>query len=118
MQKDKVLAHFRQPKNAGDLPAATNVAEVTNPVCGDVMRLAIRVVDGRITEARFKTQGCVAAIAAGSVSTELLLGKTAGEARAITPDQISGALDGLPPASYHAAQLCADAISAVLQGTK
>ncbi|HTV57555.1 MAG TPA: iron-sulfur cluster assembly scaffold protein [Verrucomicrobiae bacterium] len=114
MLNDKILMHFHNPQNAGDLPAASHVSEVANPVCGDIMRLAIRLDSGKIAEARFKTQGCVASIAAGSVLTCLLLGKTPSDARAITPQEISALLDGLPPASFHAAQLCVDAISAVL----
>ena len=104
-----VLDHFRNPHNAGDLPDATATVEMTNPVCGDVLRLAVRLESGRISEARFKTQGCVAAIASSSVLTDLLGGKTLAEARTITPEQISNALGSLPPASFHAAQLCTDA---------
>ena len=113
MFSDAVLDHFRNPHNAGDLPDATAMAEVTNPVCGDVMRLAVRLEAGRVAAARFKTQGCVAAIASSSVLTDLLEGKTPAEARAITPQQISDALGGLPPASFHAAQLCADVVAAL-----
>jgi nitrogen fixation protein NifU and related proteins len=108
-----VLAHFGNPHNAGDLPAATATAEASNPVCGDVLRLAVRVESGRIVEARFKTQGCVAAIAAGSALTDLLAGKTPAEAGEITSQKISDALGGLPPASFHAAQLCADVVQAL-----
>jgi nitrogen fixation protein NifU and related proteins len=115
MYSDAVLEHFRNPRNAGDLSDATAVVEVTNPVCGDVLRLAVRVADGRIVAARFKAQGCVASIASSSMLTELLAGKTAAEARSITAQQIAEALDGLPPASFHAAQLCADALDAVLR---
>jgi nitrogen fixation protein NifU and related proteins len=86
---------------------------VTNPVCGDVLRLAVRIESGRIAAVRFKTQGCVAAIASSSVLTDLLSGKTADEARTITPEQISDALGGLPPASFHAAQLCTDVVAAL-----
>jgi nitrogen fixation NifU-like protein len=113
MFSDTVLDHFRNPHNAGDLADATATVEVANPVCGDVMRLAVRLGSGRIAEARFKTQGCVAAIASSSVLTDLLIGKTPGEARTITPEQISDALGGLPPASFHAAQLCTDVVAAL-----
>jgi nitrogen fixation protein NifU and related proteins len=114
MFHDSVLDHFRNPRNVGELadPAAT--VEVTNPVCGDVLRLSARLEDGRIAEARFKTQGCVAAIAASSVLTELLRGKPVNEAKNISPDKISQALGGLPPATFHAAQLCRDAVTALL----
>lgn len=114
MFSELLLDHFRQPHNAGELADATAVAEVTNPVCGDVLRLAIRVENGRIAAARFKTQGCVAAIAASSLLTDLLGGKTHSEAVAITPEQISEGLGGLPEATFHAAQLCTDAVAAVL----
>jgi nitrogen fixation protein NifU and related proteins len=111
MFNDLLLDHFRNPHNAGDLLDATATVEVTNPVCGDVMRLAARLEGGRIAAVRFKTQGCVAAIAASSVLTDLLSAKTPAEARSITPQQISDALGGLPPASFHAAQLCADVVA-------
>jgi nitrogen fixation NifU-like protein len=114
MFKNALLEHFRNPRNAGELPDATVTIEVTNPVCGDVLRLAVRVEGGRIAAARFKTQGCVAAIASSSVLTDMLNGKTRAEAREITPEQISSALGDLPPATFHAAQLCADAVAALL----
>ena len=114
MFNDAVLDHFRNPRNAGDLPGATATVEVTNPVCGDVLRLAARVEGDRIAEARFKTQGCVAAIASSSVLTELLEGKSLREAKTVTPEEISNTLGGLPAATYHAAQLCADALEALL----
>lgn len=112
---DVILDHFRAPHNGGDLPDATASVEVTNPVCGDVLRLAVRVETGRITAARFKTQGCVAAIACSSLLTDLLIGKSAPELYAITPQQISTALGDLPPATFHAAQLCTDAVAALLK---
>ena len=110
-----ILDHFRAPHNAGDLPDATATVEVTNPVCGDVLRLAIRIENGRIVAARFKTQGCVAAIACSSKLTDVLIGKSPTEIRAITPQQISSALGDLPPATFHAAQLCTDAVAALLR---
>ena len=112
---DIILDHFRAPRNGGDLPEATVTVEVTNPVCGDVLRLAVRVETGLITAARFKTQGCVAAIACSSLLTDLLIGKSAPELYAITPQQISTALGDLPPATFHAAQLCSDAVRALLK---
>lgn len=115
MYTDAVLNHFRTPHNAGHLLDATAAVEVTNPVCGDVLGLAVRVNEGRIAEARFKAQGCVAAIASGSVLTDMLVGKTTQEARQLTPQEISEALGGLPPATLHAAQLCCDAVAALLR---
>jgi nitrogen fixation protein NifU and related proteins len=115
MFNDTVLEHFRNPHNAGDLAGATATAEVTNPVCGDVLRLSVLIENGRIAASRFKAQGCVAAIASSSVLTDLLAGKSVGEALLIAPEQVSEALGGLPPATFHGAQLCADAVAAVLQ---
>jgi len=110
---ETVLDHFRNPRNSGDLPDATATVEVTNPVCGDILRLAVRLEKGRIVAARFRAQGCVASIASSSVLTSLLSGKSAIEARGITPEDISDALGGLPPATFHAAQLCVDAVTAL-----
>ena len=114
MYSPAVLEHFKNPRNAGELPDATATVEVTNPACGDMMQLAVRVSGGRIADARFKTRGCVTAIACSSLLTELLRGKTLEEARRITYTQISDALGGLPPATVHGSQLAADALEAVL----
>jgi nitrogen fixation protein NifU and related proteins len=114
MFNETVLKHFRNPHNAGELPDATAIVNVANPVCGDVLRLGVRIENGRIAAARFKAQGCVASIAASSILTDILLGKTLEEASHVTADSISDALGTLPPATSHAAQLCADAIRALL----
>lgn len=110
-----ILDHFRAPHNAGDLTDATATVEVTNPVCGDVLRLAVRIENGRIAAARFKTQGCVAAIACSSVLTDVLIGKSPAEIRVLTPEQISSALGNLRPATFHAAQLATDAVATLLK---
>lgn len=115
MFSDAVLEHFRNPHNAGELADASATVEATNPVCGDVLRLSARVEAGRISTARFKTQGCVAAIAASSVLTDLLTGIHMDEAAGIAPENISEALGGLPPAAFHAAQLCTEALAALLR---
>jgi nitrogen fixation protein NifU and related proteins len=115
MLNEKILEHFRNPHNAGNAADPSAVAEVTNPVCGDTMRLSVRVQDGRVAEARFKTQGCVASIAAGSVLTDLLAGRTLGEVREIAALRISEELGQLPPTTMHAAELAMDALSAVLE---
>ena len=115
MYTDAVLEHFRNPHNVGDLADATATVEVTNPVCGDVLRLGVKVEGGRIAAARFKAQGCVAAIAASSVLTDLLADKTPAEARGLTAQQVSDALGGLPAATFHAAQLSVDALGALLR---
>ena len=114
MYSDLVLDHFRNPRNAGKLPNATAFVQVSNPVCGDILELAVRVENGRIAEARFLCRGCTTAIACGSLLTEKLRGCTAVEARAISPEDLSSALGGLPPATFHGAQLAADAISALV----
>ena len=112
---EKILEHFRNPHNAGNLAEPTAVAEVANPVCGDTMRLSVRVQDGRVAEARFKAQGCVASIATGSVLTDLLTGRSLPEAREITALRISEALGELPPATMHAAELAMDALTTVIE---
>jgi nitrogen fixation NifU-like protein len=114
MFSETVLDHFRNPRNAGDLDGANAMVQVSNPVCGDVLRLSIGIENGRINAARFKVQGCVAAIASGSALTEMLIGKSPAEARLVTSQTISEALGGLPPATLHAAQLCADAVAALV----
>jgi nitrogen fixation protein NifU and related proteins len=113
MYNQTILDHFKNPRNSGELPEASATVDVTNPVCGDVLRLAVRIEGGRISAARFKTQGCVAAIAACSALTEMMVGRRLDELAAITPQQIAEALGGLPPASFHGAQLAADAIPAL-----
>jgi nitrogen fixation protein NifU and related proteins len=115
MFNEVILEHFRNPHNSGNLTDATATVEVTNPVCGDILRLSVRMENGRIAAARFKSQGCVCSIAASSVLTDLLTGKTPAEARAITAQAISDALDGLPSATFHAAQLCVDATDALVR---
>lgn len=110
MFNETVLEHFRNPRNAGELPDANATIEVVNPVCGDVLRLSVRMEAGRVAEARFKTQGCVAAIAASSILTDLMRGKSVAELQLISPRQISEELGTLPPTTFHAAQLCADAL--------
>jgi len=115
MFNEIILEHFRNPRNAGELAGATTQIEVSNPVCGDILRLSAAVEGGRIVEVRFKTQGCVAAIAASSVLTEMLAGKSVEHARAITALSISDSLGGFPAASFHAAQLCVDGIAALLR---
>src|SRR5262249_49173089 len=99
MFSEKILAHFREPHNVGELSGATHIAEVTNPVCGDVLRLCVRSEADKVEAASFKAQGCVPAIAAGSAITDMLIGKSLTDARRITPDEIAAELGGLPEAS-------------------
>lgn len=109
-----VIEHFKNPRNAGDLLDATAVVEVTNPVCGDILRLAVRAEGGRVMTARFKTRGCVTAIACGSYVAEWLEGKMLEDVRKLTYEQIAEGLGGLPPATMHGAQLAQDAVTAFL----
>lgn len=110
-----VLDHFRNPRNAGELPGATDVVEASNPVCGDVLKLFARVENGRIVEARFLCRGCTTAIACASFLTEQLTGRAPSEVSSITPESLSASLCGLPPATFHGAQLAADALGALLK---
>lgn len=109
-----VLDHFEHPRNAGDLAEATHVVEVSNPVCGDVLRLAVRLEGGRVAAARFRTRGCVTSIACSSLLTELLTGSSLEQVKGITAERIAERLGGLEPASRHAADLARDAVDALL----
>jgi len=112
---EAVLDHFRHPRNSGELPDATAVVEVSNPVCGDILKLSARVENGCISEARFLCRGCTTSIACASLLTEQLRGRSLTEARSITAESLSSSLGGLPPATFHGAQLAADAVGALLQ---
>ena len=114
MYSAQVLDHFQNPRGVGDLDDATTTAEVQNPACGDVMRLSIRVVDGRIAAARFRAKGCVPAIACGSKLAEMIVGLDLASARAIGREQLVEALGGLPEASQHASYVAMDALRAAL----
>ena len=115
MFNDAVLDHFRNPRNAGELPDADVTIEVSNPVCGDVLRLAVRVQDQRISEARFLCRGCTTAIACASLLTEIVQQKTREQLRGITAESLSREIGGLPPATFHGAELAAEAAQAVAQ---
>ena len=115
MFSEAVLDHFRNPRNVGELRDASSTIEVSNPVCGDILKLSVRVVDGRIAEACFLCRGCTTSIACASLLTEQLRGRTSAEARTITAESLSASLGGLPPATFHGAQLAADAVAALLQ---
>jgi nitrogen fixation NifU-like protein len=114
MFSEAVLEHFHHPRNSGDLPGASAVAEVTNPVCGDILLLAARLADGRIAEVRFKAQGCVTAIASASMLTEMMRGAALEDLPSITAEQIAFALGGLPAAAIHGSQLAAEALKTLL----
>ena len=118
MYSAELLDHFQNPRNVGDVADADASVEIENPVCGDIIRLSLRVRNGRITEIRFKAKGCVPAMACGSALTELVQGRTVTEARLLRRDDVIKAVGSLPNASTHAAQLALDALSAVLAKTE
>jgi nitrogen fixation NifU-like protein len=115
MFSDAVLDHFRNPRNAGELSGATAAVEVANPVCGDILKLFAQFENGRIAEVRFLCRGCTTSIACASLLTEQLKLRSLSEVRSITPESISETLGGLPPATFHGAQLAADALAALLK---
>jgi nitrogen fixation NifU-like protein len=115
---DTVLDHFEHPRNVGDLVDADAEVRLEHPICGDIMKLAVKLTDGRIGEVRFRTRGCVASIAAGSCLTEMIAGKPLAEAAALQRDQLVTALGGLSNASVHASHLAMDALHQVLSKLK
>lgn len=115
MYSQKVMDHFQNPHNAGEIPNADGVGEVGNPQCGDMMRITIKVEDGKLADIKWKTLGCGAAIATSSVMTELAKGKTLDEALALTRDSVAQALDGLPAAKMHCSNLATDGLRAAIE---
>lgn len=114
MYSERLLDHFRNPRNVGQLDPPAAIVDVSNPACGDMLRLSARFDQGRVTEARYQTRGCTASIAAGSALTEWMAGKSREELRTLTPAMIEELVGGLEPASKHAAVLCADAVKRLL----
>lgn len=113
---DKVMDHFMNPRNMGEIEDANGVGEVGNPACGDVMKLFFKIDEnGIIQDVKFKTFGCGAAIASSSMATELLKGKTVEEVLELTNAAIVEALDGLPPAKIHCSVMAEEAIEAALK---
>jgi len=112
---EKVMDHFHNPRNVGKMDNPDGVGTVGNPVCGDVMKLYIKVADDRIADARFQTFGCGAAIATSSMVTELAKGKTLDEAIALSNKEVAAALDGLPPAKMHCSMLGEEALKAAIE---
>ncbi|WP_156276054.1 Fe-S cluster assembly scaffold protein NifU [Neomoorella glycerini] len=115
MYSEKVMDHFTNPRNVGEIENASGVGEVGNPVCGDIMRLYIQVEDGIIKDVKFKTFGCGAAIATSSMVTEMVKGKTIEEALQITNKAVAEALDGLPAQKMHCSNLAADALHKAIE---
>jgi len=118
MYSAKVMEHFQNPRNVGEIEDADGVGQVGNPVCGDIMALYIKVKDDRIVDAKFKTFGCGAAIATSSMVTELVKGKTLNEAERISRNTVAEALDGLPPIKMHCSNLAADALHKAIEDYK
>ncbi|UCE80937.1 MAG: Fe-S cluster assembly scaffold protein NifU [Methanobacteriota archaeon] len=110
MYSEKVMDHFTNPRNVGEIADADGIGKVGNPQCGDVMWLYIKVKDDILTDIKFKTFGCGAAIATSSMITELAKGKTLEEAKKISRGDVADALDGLPPVKMHCSNLAADAL--------
>lgn len=110
MYSEKVMDHFMNPRNVGEIPDANGIGEVGNPVCGDIMKIYLKVVDNRIQDVKFNTFGCGSAIASSSMATELIKGKTLEEAWELTNKAVAEALDGLPPIKMHCSVLAEDAV--------
>lgn len=112
---EKVLDHYRNPRNVGQIEDADGTGVVGNPVCGDMMMITIKVRDERIEDIKFQTFGCGAAIATTSMVTELVKGKTLEEALKVTNKDVADALDGLPPIKMHCSLLAEEAIKAAIE---
>lgn len=114
LYSDKVMDHFENPRNVGSLPEANGVGQVGNPKCGDIMKMYLKIEDGVIQDARFKTFGCGSAIATSSMATEMVIGKSVEEAMTLTNAAVTQALDGLPAQKIHCSVLAEEAIKAAL----
>ncbi|MCJ7508704.1 MAG: Fe-S cluster assembly scaffold protein NifU [candidate division Zixibacteria bacterium] len=115
MYSEKVMEHFTNPRNVGEIKDANGIGEIGNPVCGDIMKLYIKVKDDKIEDIKFKTFGCGAAIATSSMITELVKGKTLEEAEKISKKTVADALGGLPPNKMHCSNLAADALHKAIE---
>ena len=114
MYSEKVMDHFVNPRNVGELENANAIGEVGNPKCGDIMKIYMRIEDDIIKDVTFKTFGCGAAVATSSMATEMVKGKTVKEALALTNKAVTEALDGLPPQKIHCSVLAEEAIKSAL----
>lgn len=110
MYSEKVMDHFTNPRNVGEIEDADGIGEVGNATCGDIMRIYLKVNENIIEDVKFKTFGCGAAVATSSMVTEMVKGKSIEEALEISNKQVAEALDGLPPAKMHCSNLAADAL--------
>jgi len=111
---EKVMDHFMNPRNVGEIDGADGVGEVGNPACGDMMRLYLKIDGGKVVDAKFRTFGCGAAIASSSMLTEMIKGKTVEEARAISNQHVADALDGLPAVKIHCSVMAEQAVKSAL----
>lgn len=118
MYTEKVMDHFSNPRNVGEIEDANGVGEVGNASCGDIMKIFLKVEDNVIQDVKFKTFGCGAAIATSSMVTEMAIGKTVDEALVLTNQAVAEALDGLPPAKMHCSNLAADALHEAIKDYK
>ncbi|MDR0380767.1 MAG: Fe-S cluster assembly scaffold protein NifU [Oscillospiraceae bacterium] len=114
MYSEKVMDHFSNPRNVGELPDANAVGKVGNPKCGDIMKMMMRIENDVIADVKFKTFGCGAAVATSSMATELVKGRTVTEALALTNKAVAEALDGLPPVKMHCSVLAEEAIKSAI----
>ena len=115
MYSEKVMDHFANPRNVGEIPDANGVGTVGNAKCGDIMKMYLKVENGVIVDVKFKTFGCGAAIATSSMATEMVKGKTLEEALKLTNKAVAEALDGLPPVKMHCSLLAEEAIHAAVE---
>ena len=115
LYSEKVMEHFKNPRNVGEMENPDGVGHVGNPVCGDIMELYIKVNDGIIVDAKFKTFGCGAAIATSSMVTEMVKGKSVEEALKMSNKAVAEALDGLPPVKMHCSVLAEDALKSAIE---
>jgi len=114
MYSEKVMDHFSNPRNVGEIPDADAVGQVGNPVCGDIMKITMKIENDVIVDVKFKTFGCGAAIATSSMATELVKGKTVEEALKLTNQAVAEALDGLPPQKLHCSVLAEEAVKTAI----
>jgi nitrogen fixation NifU-like protein len=118
MYSQKVMDHFTNPRNVGEIPDADGIGEVGNAKCGDIMRIYLDIDGDVIKDVKFKTFGCGAAVATSSMVTEMVMGKTIDEALEVTNAAVAEALDGLPPVKMHCSNLAADAVHAAIKDYK
>lgn len=114
MYSEAFLDHFKNPRNVGELGLPALTVEISNPACGDILRLSARFDDGKIAEVRYKVRGCTASIASGSALTEWMKGKTRVDLAALRPEMVEAEVGGLIPESKHAAVLCVDGVKKLL----